>query len=1544
MERAGVDFGRELSRSGQQGGQQLGRGIEQGATQAQRALGRPRDELGRFTRAANQAGQQAGEGLARGVRAGTDQLGRIGQQAGQRAGQGVRQGIQQSESGILGQFGGLGQRGANFLGSNFTKTFAALGIATSIGGILNAGFNRLEAIDTAKFKLTALGNDAARVEEIMKNASAAVTGTAFSMGDAATVAATATSAGIKAGGELERYLKIVAGTAAVTGSGLAEMGSIMNKVQVSGKAMTDDLQQIGDRGFDIWGALREQTGKTIPELQSMASEGKITSDVLQNALEKKVGNAAKVMGGSVRASIDNVKASIGRLGAAVLDPAFKALPSVLDGMMKGFDSLGKGVKTAFASEPVQKFVGQIREAGGQVFGQIGPAFTAVKGALTEAFRSEGFQEFLTKVREIGQSIGQNLVGTLQNIGKIAQDVGTLLVAAFKSDVFQTVLQGAIGLAGILGGALLTGFDLVSGAVEKVSDVVSTVTGFFRDNQDIVSTLAVAIAAAFVPALISMAVQYTAGIALGAAWIASLTAQKIAMAASAIAARGLGAAMALVGGPIGLIIAGITAVVAGLVWFFTQTEVGKKVWATAWGAIKDAAAAVVSWFTDTALPFLGKVWDNIKSGWNDLASAAGVLWDLITAPARAAVAFFTQTLPEVLSAAWALVKTGWNTLVDSAQAVWKGVTEKFTGMVDFVKSIPGEIASVASGMWDGISNAFKSTVNSMINVWNSFASKLSFTTPDWVPGIGGKSFSIPTIPNLRTGGIIRGPGTGTSDSILGVSAAGVPTARVSNGESVNTEESTRQNWWLFSQLNAGKTIGDVIGGMLPAFAAGGLVSGQQLTSFASGVEGKPYVWGGTNWGDCSGAVSAIANFATGRDPFSSRFATATEENELASRGFKPGLGPEGSLNIGWFNGGPAGGHTAATLPDGTNFEMGGQRGNGQFGGQAAGASDSQFTDHAHLPPEHFGGLDAGAGTYGGGAAASATTGAGSGAASSSSGAGGSGGSSSSSPGGTGSGAGQLSLQEEIQRLPLTMLESALGIKLPWLDPTSKSSTAAVASNAKDIAKAAGQATKDANAVTKAQDAVADKKAAVTLAEQRLTEAQNDPKAKESTKLAAQQALDKANRALAQAETKATSAESTAAASAAAVQNAKATTENTAAVTNAGKSAAAVAREQAKAQADRTKAESTLADKDAAVRLAEQKLTEANEDPKAKESKKLAARQALEKAQRDQAAAQTQVRQTAARAQSAPTVTPPAQPTAAISQSTVQQVGAAAGVAAGVGGVDTVPLIQNPDGTWTSSDPEWAKLIKRESGGKADIVQGIQDVNLFQITGGTWKANGGEQFAASAKDASPQQQAQIAARIFGKSGGSPWGSGAGQSGRENEAALRAGITRRGAPTTPTIPGSIPQAGAPSGAPQKDTSQVDAGVGQGATAGGGDIFTQGLAWGGDAVKEIGGEFLGMFGLDGILGRVVDAGVNAGKAGIETGKKAAQAGIQAAVAGGGAIPGPGGAVAGAAGQVVQTAAAPLAETVIFQGQTVDQVQSGVQRGLNRDMAPVRETLRGNA
>jgi hypothetical protein len=87
------------------------------------------------------------------------------------------------------------------------------------------------------------------------------------------------------------------------------------------------------------------------------------------------------------------------------------------------------------------------------------------------------------------------------------------------------------------------------------------------------------------------------------------------------------------------------------------------------------------------------------------------------------------------------------------------------------------------------------------------------------------------------------------------------------------------------------------------------------------------------------VSWVANTATDRPAFGSRFNTGNEESALLQRGFQYGTAPN-ALVVGWN-----GRHTAATLPDGTPVSSG-EGGGVHIGG--GGAYQAQFTHHMFLP--------------------------------------------------------------------------------------------------------------------------------------------------------------------------------------------------------------------------------------------------------------------------------------------------------------------------------------------------------------------------------------------------------------------------------------------------------------------------------------------------------------------------------------------------------------------------------------------------------------------
>lgn len=1048
---------------------QLETGIKQAADRASRGMTlNPKID----TSGASRAGQTAG----REVQAGMDSQARGGMRrflntdgarsAGQMAGSEVNAGLQSANigRGAASQLSSNLMAGASSIGRNVgsviatgLKATAAIGggaLALGLGGALKAGMSRLTAIDDARFKLQGLGNDTQKVQSIMDNALEAVKGTAFGLDEAATTAASAVAAGITPGEKLTGYLKLTADTAAIAGTSLAEMGSIFNKVQTSGKAFTGDLNMLSDRGLPVFKWLQDEYKVTGEELSKMVSEGKVDAATFQGVIQEQIGGAAGDMGGSIRGQLSNLKAAYSRFGAELAGPLFAAVSPLTKAFTGAFDKITTAIKpytaqlTAiigpWATDLGNKITAWLDNGGVQkAIDFMGRLVDRVQALRTSEGRNDALSSIADSVRQIGPAM-QQAGPALTEFGRVLAEIGPATVSG--------VLAPALNL---LGGTLKFVADNASWAVPTivalavaykaltaVGSTLGPFVGMLNGAFKIINTPMIALQTRAIQQQSIAMTQLTAAmtgntIAQGSNTVAqnvntaTTVRGRIAAMASAVASRAAAAAQwlwnaALTANPIGLIIAGVVAAGVAIWAFFTKTETGRKMWAAIWGGIKAVAGAVWEWLKSTwssvweAIgPTLGRLGSLAGTAFSTMGNAIKSVWQFIQ-PAVAAFMRFSEALSRLgfnaviagfrllgnvigwlwtnvavpafqgigaaASALWSVVGVVWDLFTAAVRLVgnaiewwWRNVT------VPAFEAIKGAVQAFwnfAKPIWDLLGAAFDTIGNRLNVVKDVFVAVFSKIkdvvkdawaavggvfdkiggffdrvtggingAADWLGGLAGRADGGPVGPGYADGGPVRGPGTGRSDSILGFPAM----VRVANGEFVVNARSTSKWLPILQAINSGR---------MPGFADGGMVGAGDLTDFARGVEGQPYKWGGVNWGDCSGAVSALANYATGRDPFGSRFATATEGAELANRGFKSGLGPPGSLQIGWYNGGPGGGHTAATLPDGTNFEMGGARGNGQFGGSAAGASDSQFTSHAHLPPEAFSGLDGGAPTIGG----------------------------------------------------------------------------------------------------------------------------------------------------------------------------------------------------------------------------------------------------------------------------------------------------------------------------------------------------------------------------------------------------------------------------------------------------------------------------------------------------------------------------------------------------------------------------------------------------
>jgi len=535
--------------------------------------------------------------------------------------------------------GDSGQRSGSRLGrglSNGLKVVggAVAGVTALVAGMaIKGGIDRALAIEGAQAKLTGLGHDVQSVQTIMDSALASVRGTAFGLGDAASVAASVVAAGVQPGEDLTRTLKLVADASTIAGTSMGDMGAIFNKVASTGKIQGEVIAQLGERGIPILQLLGEQMGVSAAEVSKLASEGKVDFATFQAAMEAGMGGAALESGNTFRGAMANAMAALGRLGE-------KVVGGVLPQLKGGF---GEAIALLDSWAPQAERVGVV----------IGGVMTEVLGgvrALIAAFAAGG-----SDVTSAG------FAGAMERIGLAARFAfdfitGTAVPAIASLVGWMNKNRGVVAAAVAVMGALL----LVTQAHAAVLAVQAAggIIGFIKGLQMVQAV-----------AKVATAVQW--------AWNAALTAN-----------------------PIGLIIAAIAALVAGIIWFFTQTELGQKIFQTAWAGIQAAISAVVAWVTGTAVPWFQGAWDAIMGA---VQKAVTYIQTVIAVYAylwRTAIETFLGWITGAWDAFWGssfgqMVKAAIDLVVSLVQF---GVTF----LRELIADIAGWISATWSAAWDAVS--------------------------------------------------------------------------------------------------------------------------------------------------------------------------------------------------------------------------------------------------------------------------------------------------------------------------------------------------------------------------------------------------------------------------------------------------------------------------------------------------------------------------------------------------------------------------------------------------------------------------------------------------------------------------------------------------------------------------------------------------------------------------------------------------------------------------------------------------------------------------
>lgn len=373
------------------------------------------------------------------------------------------------------------------------------------------------------------------------------------------------------------------------------------------------------------------------------------------------------------------------------------------------DMTAEGTKGAAGNlDKVSKSIDNTSEAAGHLD-------TKMRSSSSAAEEHAGKLDRVGEAADSGDTKMMGLADGITGVGDLMKGPGKMGAAGFAmalSDIGSSVFNFVIPTLQMLSVEMIkNGVSMVTNAASTVASAATSAAAWVASGATTVASMAVS-AASVVAGWIAMGIAALASAAqVAIAWLIAM-------------------------GPAVLVVAAIIAVIVILV--------------KNWDTVKAVALAV--WEA---------IWNAMKSVWNWISSNWPLLLAILTGPFGLAVLAIIRNWDTIKSVIGAVL--GW--IGDRIAWVRDTIINGFMGVVNFVTSMPGRIASAASGMFNGIVNAFKSAINGLLSLWNN----ISFTLPKInipsldIPGIGkigggsfgGQTFGTPNIPYLASGGTRSG---------------------------------------------------------------------------------------------------------------------------------------------------------------------------------------------------------------------------------------------------------------------------------------------------------------------------------------------------------------------------------------------------------------------------------------------------------------------------------------------------------------------------------------------------------------------------------------------------------------------------------------------------------------------------------------------------------------------------------------------------------------------------------------------------------------------
>ena len=618
--------------------------------------------------------------------------------------------------------------------STVGKIAGAIGLTKVVGAIGDGVRSMAGELDesskawqTFESNMKFLGKTPAQISSIEKSLQSYAQETIYSSSDMASAYAQFASVGVKGVGNL---VKGMGGLAAATDNPKQAMKTLMDQgTQMAAKPMVQwaDFRLMLEQTPAGMAAVAKAMGMSTKELVQHVQDGKVSTQQFFDGIEKAGNSKAFQKMATSYKTVGEAMDGLQETLANKLQPAWQAMSKVAIKAVSGIiDKIG-----AINFDSVIASIGKF-------FSPFSSLILNIKTQLSNIGKGDSMSGLISVFQGIGSVLQTiwSLVGSLANVAfvnliGIAQKVGGAFNSAFgggqMSGAFDDIKKAVTDFGTLAMEAMTTVgnyianlpwkaiFDGVKTAISGVASVLKTIAAIVKAAfaNDIVKSFAVAILGA-------VGAFKVMGLAVGAfSSVLGVFSKMIGPIRGVVAvvtnfgtiaktAGGIWKAFGLILGmnPWVLLIAGIAAVVAGLVYFFTKTKTGQKLWSefvsflqTAWQGLVGVAQTV---WTAVSGAFTSAI-NGIQTAWSGITTFFSNLWTGITTTASAVWTAFTATLSAIWQGVVTAATTVWNVLSTFFTTLWNGIvavaTAVWSTFGSSLTTIWNGIVSIASGVWN-----------------------------------------------------------------------------------------------------------------------------------------------------------------------------------------------------------------------------------------------------------------------------------------------------------------------------------------------------------------------------------------------------------------------------------------------------------------------------------------------------------------------------------------------------------------------------------------------------------------------------------------------------------------------------------------------------------------------------------------------------------------------------------------------------------------------------------------------------------------------------